>query len=257
MKRERDSKLWWVNKCWQGEWPGHEEQDLGKAGQREKAELMVAAFFQRPLTQGVNLSLIQYSRLFGCDYFSSVSCRKTHRLRLKPGLHHSCGTLISGTHASLAAQAHACCLVSSPAGPWFFSCCSSGTANNCGSLVVLEMGPLQCCLGGLQCPVLISAHFSEPGWICHLGVWESKLSREFVIVNLGFATRLSIVLLVCVTLSFICSLQSPVYSLLSHLRIRVFNSKIVLQVGLAYMPNFLLPVCWFFLGQSSCLFYCD
>ena len=121
-------------------------------------------FFATNCLMGINLSLIWYSRLFGCDNFSSVSCCKTHRLCLYyPGLHPSCETLISSTRSSIAGLADACCLVSSPAGSWLCSWCSPGTTNNCGTLVILEIGLLRCSLGGPQCPVLISAHFSEPG----------------------------------------------------------------------------------------------
>lgn len=149
--------------------------------------MRLAAFFS-PTTScliGVNLSSIQCSGLFGCYNFSSVSCCKTHRLCLYPGLHHSCETLISGTHSPITALADACCLVSSPAGSWLLFWYSPGTTNNCGTLVNLETGLLCCSLGGPPCPVLISTHFPEPGkdlspgclgikallWLCHIKPW--------------------------------------------------------------------------------------
>lgn len=142
--------------------------------------MRIVAFFS-PTTSclmGVNLSLIRCSRLFGCYNFSSVSCCKTHRLRLYPGLHHSCETLISRTHSPITALADACSLVSSPAGSWPLFWCPLGTTDDCGALV-------NCSLGGPPRPVLISTHFPEPGkdlspgclgikallWLCHTKPW--------------------------------------------------------------------------------------
>lgn len=121
--------------------------------------------FPRPheLSHGCKFIINVVYRLFGCYNFSSVSCCKTHRLCLHSGLHPSCETLISGTHSSTAGLAEACCLVSSPAGSWLRSWCSPGTTNNCGTLVILEVGLLRCSLGGPHCPVLLSAHFPERG----------------------------------------------------------------------------------------------
>lgn len=161
---------------------------------------MRVAAFSSPTTSclmGVNLSSIRCSRLFGCYNFSSVSCCKTHWLRLYPGLHHSCETLISGTHSPITALADACCLVSSPAGSWLLFWCSPGTANNCGTLVNLETG---CCAApwvALHVLYLFPLISLNLGRICHQGVWESKLSCDFVILNLGFETGLFIIFSVC------------------------------------------------------------
>lgn len=172
MKKERSSKPWWANAG--GGIALSRSVLLGQIRTKgKKLEVRVASwffgvfgffgFFATNCLMGVNLSLMWCSRLFGCYNFSSVSCCKTHRLCLRPGLHPSCETLISGTHSSIASLADACCLVSSPAGSWLRSWCSPGTTNNRGTLVILEMGLQQCSLGGPQCPVLFSAHFPEPG----------------------------------------------------------------------------------------------
>lgn len=142
---------------------------------------------------GVNLSSICCSRVFGCYNFSSVSCCKTHQLCLYPGFHHSCETLISETHSPITALADVCCLVHSPAGSWLLSWYPPGTTSNCETLVILEMGLLWCSLGGPQRPLLISSHFPEPGKDLSPGVWESKLSCDFVVLNLGSETGLSII----------------------------------------------------------------
>lgn len=150
-----------------GELPGERVFYLGKLGQREKSEIRVTdlffvfGFFATNCLMHVNLSLIWCSRLFECYNFSSVSCYKTYRLCLYPGLHPSCETLISGTHSSITGLAHACDLVSSPAGSWLCSWCSPCTTNNCGTPVIPEWN--DCSLGGPQCPVLVSTHFPKLG----------------------------------------------------------------------------------------------
>lgn len=144
--------------------------------------MRLAAFFS-PTTScliGVNLSSIQCSGLFGCYNFSSVSCCKTHRLRLYPGLHHSCETLISGTHSPITALADACCLVGSPAGSGsssdtllaplttveLLSIWRQAAVISWVALHVLYLFPLllnwKDCLGCLESALL---------WLCHIKPW--------------------------------------------------------------------------------------
>ena len=156
----------------------------------------------------VNLSLIWCSKFFGYYNFSSVSCRKSHWLCRCPGLHRSCETLISATQPSTAAGlADACSGVSSQQAPpaalttvelssfWRWDCCAAPWV----------------AFNGLHLFPLPSLNLRR---LCHLGVWELELSCDFVIVNLGLETRLSIILFL-VSMSFTCALQGLVCGVLA------------------------------------------
>lgn len=159
MKRKRYSKPQWVNARW---WSCLvKKYRTWQIRTKRKIRGRVCCFFSTTnCLMGVNLSLILCSRFFGCYNFSSVSCCKSHRLCLYPGLLHSCEALISGTHSSVSGLADACYLVSSPAGSCLLSWCSPGSTNDCrnschsgnGTAVMLFRWPSMPCTYFLTLP---------------------------------------------------------------------------------------------------------
>lgn len=132
--------------------------------------------------------------------------------------------------------------MSSPANACLLSWCSPGTTNDCGTLVIPEIGLLWCSLGGPQCPVLISSHFSEPSGDLPPSYLESKLYSDFAVVNPGVEIGLSFILLLCEYVHIYWYFAESIYWLSNCSLIIKFTNKNILCLTLAWKFNLLVPI---------------